>query len=50
VRAQFTAAGFAEIVAARDLAGVPRVVAGRLAAEERPRDALASTAIGSSFG
>ncbi len=50
VRAQFTAAGFAEIVAARDLAGVPRVVAGRLAAEERPRDARASPAIDSSFG
>ncbi len=29
VRALFTAAGFAEIVGARDLAGVPRVAAGR---------------------
>ncbi len=50
VRAQFTAAGFAEIVAARDLAGVPRVVAGRLAAQERPRDPRASPANDSSFG
>ena len=29
VRALFTAAGFADIAAARDLAGIPRVVAGR---------------------
>jgi len=29
VRALFVAAGFAEVVGARDLAGVPRVVAGR---------------------
>jgi release factor glutamine methyltransferase len=29
VRALFTAAGFADIVAAKDLAGIPRVVAGR---------------------
>ena len=32
VRALFLAAGFAEVVGARDLAGVPRVVAGRRAA------------------
>ena len=31
VRALFVAAGFADIVAARDLAGIPRVVAGRRA-------------------
>ena len=29
VRALFAAAGFVDIVAARDLAGIPRVVAGR---------------------
>jgi release factor glutamine methyltransferase len=29
VRALFAVAGFGEIVAARDLAGIPRVVAGR---------------------
>ena len=33
VRALFAAAGFADIVAARDLAGIPRVVAGRRAAD-----------------
>ena len=33
VRALFLAAGFAEIVGARDLAGIPRVVAGRLAVQ-----------------
>ena len=32
VRALFAAAGLAEIVAARDLAGIPRVVAGRMRA------------------
>jgi len=32
VRELFAAAGFVEIVAVRDLAGIPRVVAGRLAA------------------